>query len=48
MQEPEYQEKIWHIIAMIPEGKVVTYGQVAELARMLHPLAEFSRRDLLI
>ncbi|WP_415883942.1 MGMT family protein [Neptuniibacter sp. QD34_54] len=29
---PSYQEKIWQIVAMIPEGKVATYGQVAELA----------------
>ena len=26
------QEKIWHIAAQIPRGKVATYGQVAELA----------------
>ncbi|MXY90195.1 MAG: MGMT family protein [Gammaproteobacteria bacterium] len=26
------QEKIWHIVARIPRGKVATYGQVAELA----------------
>jgi len=30
--EPSYQEKIWQIVALIPEGKVATYGQVAELA----------------
>ncbi|WP_415901622.1 MGMT family protein [Neptuniibacter sp. QD29_5] len=29
---PSYQEKIWQIVAVIPEGKVATYGQVAELA----------------
>ena len=32
MQEPSDQEKIWQVVAMIPEGKVATYGQVAELA----------------
>lgn len=26
------QEKIWHIVAQIPRGKVATYGQVAEFA----------------
>ena len=26
------QEKIWHIVAQIPRGKVASYGQVAELA----------------
>ncbi len=30
--EPTYQEKIWQVVSMIPEGKVATYGQVAELA----------------
>ena len=28
----DYREKIWQIVALIPEGKVATYGQVAELA----------------
>lgn len=32
MQEPSNQEKIWQVVAMIPQGKVATYGQVAELA----------------
>lgn len=32
MNEPSYQEKMWHVVSMIPEGKVATYGQVAELA----------------
>lgn len=30
--EPSNEEKIWQIISQIPSGKVVTYGQVAELA----------------
>jgi methylated-DNA-protein-cysteine methyltransferase-like protein len=30
--EASYQEKIWHVVSMIPKGKVATYGQVAELA----------------
>jgi len=28
----ENQERIWHIVARIPSGKVATYGQVAEYA----------------
>lgn len=32
MNEPSYQEKIWQVVSMIPQGKVATYGQVAELA----------------
>lgn len=28
------QERIWQIVAMIPRGKVATYGQVAGLAGM--------------
>ena len=28
----ENQERIWHIVARIPSGRVATYGQVAELA----------------
>lgn len=27
-----FQQKIWQILALIPEGRVATYGQVAELA----------------
>lgn len=32
MTELTYQEKIWQVVGNIPAGKVVTYGQVAELA----------------
>ncbi len=32
MNEISYQEKIWQVVAHIPEGKVATYGQIAELA----------------
>ncbi len=28
----ENQERIWHIVARIPSGKVATYGQIAEYA----------------
>ena len=27
-----FQQKIWQILALIPKGRVATYGQVAELA----------------
>ena len=30
--EPTVAERIWQVIAMIPKGRVATYGQVAELA----------------
>lgn len=30
--ESSFKEKIWQILALIPEGKVATYGQIAELA----------------
>jgi methylated-DNA-protein-cysteine methyltransferase-like protein len=30
--EPTIAERIWQVIAMIPKGRVATYGQVAELA----------------
>lgn len=26
------EQKIWHVVSQIPEGKVATYGQIAELA----------------
>ncbi len=26
------QERIWHIVALIPEGKVASYGLIADLA----------------
>ena len=28
----ENQQRIWHIVARIPSGRLATYGQVAELA----------------
>ncbi len=30
--EPTVAERVWHVIATIPRGRVATYGQVAELA----------------
>ncbi len=30
--DSSFKEKCWQIIALIPEGKVATYGQVAQLA----------------
>jgi methylated-DNA-protein-cysteine methyltransferase-like protein len=30
--EPTIAERVWQVIAMIPKGRVATYGQVAELA----------------
>ncbi len=34
MSEPTRNQKIWLVVSEIPEGKVATYGQVAELAGM--------------
>ena len=31
-EEPTIAEQIWQVIALIPKGRVATYGQVAELA----------------
>ena len=31
---PTPEERIWQVVAMIPPGKVATYGQVAALAGM--------------
>ena len=28
------REKIWQVVALIPKGKVATYGQVAKLAEL--------------
>jgi methylated-DNA-protein-cysteine methyltransferase related protein len=30
--EPSIAERVWQVIALIPKGRVATYGQVAELA----------------
>ncbi len=30
--EPGIAEQVWQVIALIPKGRVATYGQVAELA----------------
>ncbi len=32
VEEATPEERIWHVVSRIPEGKVATYGQVAELA----------------
>jgi len=32
--QPSPQERIWQVVAMIPCGKVATYGQIAALAGM--------------
>ena len=32
LDEPGIAEQIWQVIALIPKGRVATYGQVAELA----------------
>ena len=31
---PTPEERVWQVVAMIPTGKVATYGQVAALAGM--------------
>jgi methylated-DNA-protein-cysteine methyltransferase-like protein len=32
--QPEPAERIWQVVAMIPEGRVASYGQIAALAGM--------------
>jgi methylated-DNA-protein-cysteine methyltransferase related protein len=32
LDEPTIAERFWQVIAMIPKGRVATYGQVADLA----------------
>lgn len=32
--QPEPAERIWQVVAMIPRGRVASYGQVAALAGM--------------
>jgi methylated-DNA-protein-cysteine methyltransferase-like protein len=32
IDQPGIAEQIWQVIALIPKGRVATYGQVAELA----------------
>ncbi len=34
MDDLKANQKIWLIVSQIPEGKVATYGQVAEMAKM--------------
>ena len=31
-QEPSREQKIWQVVAAIPEGNVASYGQVADMA----------------
>jgi O-6-methylguanine DNA methyltransferase len=37
MLEPSFREVIYHLLRQLPQGKVATYGQLAELAG--HPRA---------
>ena len=32
MSNPTPEERIWQVVAMIPQGRVATYGQIADLA----------------
>lgn len=32
--QQDYYEQVWHVVRQVPAGKVVTYGQVAQ---MIHP-----------
>ena len=32
MSEPTKDQKIWQVVLAVPRGKVVSYGQVAEMA----------------
>ncbi len=32
MSEPTKDQKIWQVVLAVPEGRVVSYGQVAEMA----------------
>lgn len=32
MPEPSKDQKIWQVVLAVPKGKVVSYGQVAEMA----------------
>jgi len=32
--EPDINHRIWQVVALIPEGKVTTYGEVAQKAGM--------------
>ena len=32
--QPEPAERIWQVVAMIPNGQVASYGQIAALAGM--------------
>jgi methylated-DNA-protein-cysteine methyltransferase-like protein len=32
--QPEPAERIWQVVAMIPKGRVASYGQIAALAGM--------------
>lgn len=34
MSIPTPEERIWQVVAMIPQGVVATYGQVADLAEL--------------
>ena len=33
-KQPTDQERIWQVVSLIPEGKVATYGQIAQLAEL--------------
>lgn len=43
--EPSREQRIWQVVHTIPEGRVATYGQIAQLAG-LPGLARFVGRTL--
>ncbi|MCL6269956.1 MGMT family protein [Sansalvadorimonas sp. 2012CJ34-2] len=34
MEDLKANQKIWLVVSQIPEGKVATYGQIADMAKM--------------
>ena len=41
-RNPNYRERVYKIVRRIPRGRVMTYGQIAELAE--HAAVDFEQR----
>jgi len=52
MQEPSFKQQVYALVALIPEGRVLTYGDVAAMAghpyaaRVVGQIAHFGPEDL--
>ena len=43
VSDPSHRERIWHVVSLIPPGRVANYGQIASLAGLPNGAREVGR-----